>query len=198
MKKLIAIVLVFACLLSLTGCSGGYPEEAVDGTAWDKNWTILGSTLGIENPGHGLTLLENPVVLTGDDTHYATWTIGEPTSYVNEDGKDTDLYEAELYLLLYGCADEDNAAQAVADWMKREEDSYNVSETKQISCNGQDYSFLIYTTSSETNPYSRGVSAFAVHETYAVSAELTCTENFDGNELEILTDFLNGCHYSAE
>ncbi|GEM_PF-2814307 len=35
MKKCIAIILALACLLSLTGCNGAYPEEAVDGQFCD-------------------------------------------------------------------------------------------------------------------------------------------------------------------
>lgn len=188
---------VLLCLLFLTGCGASYPKQAADGSEWDESWTILGTELGVEAPGNGLTLGENPVVLTGDDTHYVTWTIGDPTSYVNEDGHDTDLYPAELYLLLYGCADETNAQQAVDEWINREKKTYQVSETKQITCNGQDYTLLVYNTQSESNPYSRGVAAFGVHDNYAVSAELSCTAEFEGNEQEILAQFLNGCHYAA-
>jgi hypothetical protein len=198
MKKWISLLLALTCLFSLTGCAESYPAQAADGTAWDESWTILGKTLGVEDPGNGLTLLENPVVLTGDDTHYATWTIGEPSTYINEDEDETDLYPAQLYLLLYGCADHASAETAVSDWMEREEETYTVLETVTETYNGQEYTLLIYQCGSETNPYSRGVAAFGVYETYAVSAEITCVDTFDGDEQSILADFLNGCHYSAE
>lgn len=197
MKKQTIPVLLL-CLALLTGCNGSYPKQAADGTSWDENWTILGTVLGVEEPGNGFTLLENPVVLTGDDTFYATWTAGEPTSYVNEDGHDTELYPAQLYLLLYGCADEENAQKAVAEWMEREQEVYSVTGQEEITCNGQSYTLLRYTTNSENNPNERGAVAFGVYGSYAVSAELSCTADYEGAEAELLTAFLNGCHYAAD
>ena len=198
MKKLVALALTLCAMLTLTGCSGKYPERAADGSAWDKDWTILGTVLGVEEPGDGLTLSENPVVLTGDDTHYATWTIGEATAYTNEDGDEAELYDAQLYLLLYGCADAGSADEAVADWIEREQEVYHITDTINEICNGQAYTVLLYEAVSDTNPYARGAVAFGVYENYAVSAELTCVDSFTGDVHTILTNFLNGCHYSAE
>ena len=198
MKKLVALVLTLCAMLTLTGCSGKYPERAADGSAWNRDWTILGTVLGVEEPGNGLTLSENPVVLTGDDTHYATWTIGEAAAYTNEDGKETELYDAQLYLLLYGCADEAGADEAVADWIEREQEVYQITDVVSENCNGQAYTVMLYEVGSDTNPYARGAVAFGVYENYAVSAELTCVDSFTGDAHEILTVFLNGCHYSAE
>lgn len=197
MKKPAALALAFCVLLTLSGCSGTYPERAADGSVWDRDWTILGTVLGVEAPGNGLTLSENPVVLTGDDTHYATWTIGEPTAYTNEDGKEAEVYDAQLYLLLYGCADAGSANEAVAGWIGREQEVYRITDTISETCNGQEYTVLLYEVISDTNPYTRGAVAFGVYENYAVSAELTCGAGFSGDAHGILTDFLNGCHYSA-
>lgn len=197
MKKLLSLFLALAGLLTLAGCAS-YPDKAIDGTQWEESWEMLGSVLGVEAPGHGLTLLANNVVLAGDDTYYATWTVGEPTDYVNEDGDDTDLYEAELYLLLYGCADEENAEDASAEWMARETGTYTITETRTETYNGQEYTVLVYQCGSDTNPYSRGISAFGIYENYVVVAELACLDSFPGDEQEILSDFLTGCHYSAE
>ena len=196
MKRMICLILAL-CLL-LTGCSGHYPDRAVDGAAWDREWTILGTVLGVEEPGDGLTLSENPVVLSGDATYYAVWTIGEGTQYTNEEGKDATVYDAQLYLLLYGCGDEEQARQAVSDWTEREHQVYDITQTSDLTANAQDYSLLHYRTISDTNPYERGVVAFGVYRSYAVSAELTCAEGFEGDEAEILGRFLQGCHYSAE
>lgn len=197
MKKLLSLFLALAGLLTLAGCAS-YPDKAIDGTQWEESWEMLGSVLGVEAPGHGLTLLANNVVLAGDDTYYATWTVGEPTDYVNEDGDDTDLYEAELYLLLYGCADEENAEDASAEWMARETGTYTITETRTETYNGQEYTVLVYQCGSDTNPYSRGISAFGIYENYVVVAELACLDSFPGDEQEILSDFLTGCHYSAD
>ncbi len=197
MKKIWLLLAGVVLLFALTGC-GGYPDRAEDGTPWDRSWEMLGRVLGVEEPGNGFTLLENNVVLGADDTWYAAWTAGEAEPYVNAEGKDTDLYPAQIYLLLYGCENGERAAQAVEDWMEREQTSYNVLETRAETCNGQAYTLLIYEVTSEANPYQRGVSAFACYHNYAVVAELTCVEAYAGNAQQILADFLGGCHYSAE
>lgn len=196
MKKTLCFLLL-PCLLCLGGCTQ-YPDRAADGTQWDKNWIMLGTVLGVEEPGDDLTLQDNNSVLTGDDLYYASWVIGEPSSYTNEDGEDVDLYDAQLYLLLAGCADEKYARQSVEDWMAREQETYTVTATRTETRNDQEYTLLVYECGSETNPYSRGISAFTVYGNYALSAELDCRENYTGQESEVLLRFLEGCHYSAE
>ena len=175
-----------------------YPGQADDGAAWDRSWEMLGTVLGVEDPGNGFRLLDNNTVLAGDDTYYASWVTGEATDYTNAEGKAVDLYPAQIYLLLYGCADGDAAAQAVADWMDREAQTYRVRERREETYNGQAYSLLVYDCGSDTNPYSRGVSAFSRLGNYVVNAELTCTADFDGDEQALLAGFLNGCHYGSE
>jgi len=191
-----SILALALCLLLLAGC-GHTITQAVDGTAWDDNWTVLGTTLGVEEPKNGFVLSDNSAILAADDTYYATWTCGEPSPYVNSEGKDTDLYPAQIYLLLVGCKDAENAQIAIDEWVGREENTYTVLDQATESYNGQEYTVLHYSCGSDTNPYSRGISAFAVFENYAVSAELTCTEEFDGNENALLAEFLNGCHYAS-
>ncbi len=196
MKKALCLFLSF-WLLGLSGCAR-YPDQAADGTKWDKDWTTLGSALGVEEPGDELVLLDNNSVLTGDDLYYASWAVGEPEVYTNEDGKEVDLYTAQLYLLLCGCADSSYAQQTMEDWIQREKETYTVTETRTETRNGQEYTLLVYECGSETNPYSRGASAFAACGNYAVSAELACQESYSGQADEVLLRFLDGCHYSAE
>ena len=198
MKKRMLIVCALLLCVILSGCRTRYPSAAADGAPWDESWDMLGSVLGVEEPGHGFTLLDNNAILTADDTYLATWASGESTAYVNADGDDTELYEAEIYLLLFGCKDAGNARAAVADWIARESDTYTVTETRTETYNGQAYTVLVYECGSDTNPYSRGVAAFGVFENYAVSAELACLEKYSGDEVAILADFLTGCHYSAD
>ena len=194
--KIRRILVLALCLILLSGC-GHKITQAVDGTPWDENWTVLGTTLGVEKPKNGFVLSDNSAILAADDTYYATWTNGEPSPYVNAEGKDTDLYPAQIYSLLVGCKDAENAQIAIDEWMQREESTYIVSETTTETYNGQEYTVLHYDCGSDTNPYSRGVSAFAVFENYAVSVELTCTEGFDGDENALLAEFLSGCHYAS-
>lgn len=189
-------LLLLAGLLGLSGCSQ-YPEVAADGTPWDPSWTMLGSVLGAEEPGNDFSLLDNYSVLTGEDIYYAAWVTGEPTDYTNEDGEDVKVYAAQLYLLAAGCADETYARQNQEEWIARQQETYTVTETWNETRNGQEYTLLAYECGSETNPYARGVSAFTVCGTYAVSAELACRDDFTGQEREILLQFLDGCHYSS-
>ena len=191
-----AAAMLMTGLLMLSGC-GQYPEQAADGTPWDPNWTMLGSVLGAEEPGNGFSLLDNYSVLTGEDIYYAAWAAGETTDYTNEDGEDVQVYDAQIYLLAAGYADEAQAQQNQEEWIARQQETYTVTDSWSETRNGQEYTLLAYECGSETNPYHRGVSAFTVYGTYAVSAELACRESFTGQERDILLQFLDGCHYSS-
>lgn len=198
MQKWLIIPIIVALIVGaalLVPRLSRYPDAADDGTKWDRGWEMLGTVLGVEAPGHDFRLLNNDTALAGDDTFYASWVTGEAADYTNADGKAVDLYPAQIYLLLYGCADEANAEEALAEWMAREEDTYAVRERRDAAHNGHDYRLLLYDCGSDTNPYSRGASAFGQYGKYVVIAELTCTEAFEGDEEAILSDFLDGCHY---
>lgn len=194
--KRFTVCLLALCLL-LSGCAKAAPEKAADGTAWSENWTTLGGVLGVEEPGHDLELRDNNEALSVTDMYLASWTIGEGAPYVNEDGDEVVLYPARLDVLVYGRKDADAAQQALEDWTARQAETYDVTASGKQTCGGQDYTVSAYTCKSETNPYSRGVSAFGVYKDYAISAELNCLDSFTGDETAILTDFLNGCHYAA-
>ena len=178
------ISLLLAGLLGLSGCSQ-YPEQAADGTPWDSNWTMLGSVLGAEEPGNGFSLLDNYSVLTGEDIYYAAWVAGDSSAYTNEDNEEVEVYDAQLYLLAAGCADASFAQQNLDEWISKEQETYTVTETWNETRNGQEYTLLAYECGSNTNPYSRGISAFTVYGTYAISAELACQEDFTGQERDI-------------
>ena len=197
MKRSISTFLILLSLILLAGCGARYPAETSTGEPWDKSWEILGSVLGVEELGGDFTLLDNNAILTTQDTYLATWVCGEAKDFVNAEGADADLYEAELFVLLQGCKDEENAQLAIDAWMELARESYDFSEPRTEVYNGQAYTVLTYTVDSETNPYCRGVSAFAVFENYAVNAEITCAPTYSGDEAAILADFLGGCHYAA-
>ena len=194
-----ALILVIAVVAAVYFTAGSrYPSRAADGAAWDERWEMLGPVLGVEEPGNGLTLLDNSAILTADDIFYAAWTAGDSEKFINEDGDEVDVYDAQLYMLAVGCADEENAAKAVQEWTDWETDANAVRETGSEVYNGQEYDLLYYDCVSDTNPYQRGVTAFTVYGNYAVSAELTCREGFSGDEAAILADVLSRCHYSAD
>ena len=195
MKQFICC-LAALCLL-LSGCAKSAPEQTAEGLSWDESWTVLGGVLGVEGPGHDLTLQDNKDALSVADMYLASWTIGAGAPYINGDGDEVVLYPARLDVLVYGRKDEDAARQAVEDWTVRQAETYDAAGSEKQTHNGQDYTVFRYTCKSETNPYARGASAFGVYQDYAVSVELNCLDSFTEDEGTILTDFLNGCHYAA-
>lgn len=195
MKKIICCGMIL-CLL-LTGCTKAAPQKTADGIGWDENWVTLGAILGVEAPGNDLELLDNNEALSIADMYLASWTIGEPVPYVNEDEDEVELYPARLDALVYGRKNEEAARQALEDWSARQAETYNVTGTDTQTCSGQDFTVSTYLCKSETNPYSRGISAFGVYKDYAISVELNCQEDFAGDEVQILLDFLAGCHFAA-
>lgn len=201
-KNLLYLLLPFALILALMAAGSlvdfsQYPSAAADGAAWDKSWEMMAKAVGIEAPGDGLTLLTNNSVLAGEDTYYASWTVGEPAPYTNADGDEVDLYPAQLYVLLYGCADQAAAESACADFLAREQETYTVQDQRTETHNAQDYTIIDYTGGSAGNPYGRGSSAFAVRGNYVLVAELLAQDSFNGDVSRMLSDFLDGVHYSA-
>lgn len=183
-------------LLLLTGCGAAAPGTAADGTAWSEEWVTVGDVLGIETP-EDMTLRENSDALSAKGMYYAAWSTGEGEAIVNEAGDEAEVYDAQVYLLLAGYSDTAKAEDAAAEWLDMASGQYAVETNASETLNGQAFTVITYTYTSETNPYARGASAFGTYGNYALSVELSCREDFDGNPLEILRDFLEHCHYAA-
>lgn len=196
-KRSILLAAAALGLALLAGCSAP-PAQAADGTAWSEDWATLGSVLGAEAPENGLVLQDNNTALAAADMYYAFWTAGEPAAYINEDGDEVQLYAARLDLLVCGCKSADEARKTLAEWQARQQEPYTVGAARTECYNGQEYTVAAHTCDSDTNPYSRGVSAFAVVGSYAVSAELNCQAEFAGDEQALLAEFLEHCHYNAK
>ena len=183
-------------LLCLTGCGASAPETAADGTAWSEDWVTVGNVVGVETP-EGLTARENSDALSAKGMYYATWSLGEAEEVLNEDGEAAQVYDAQVYLLLAGYDSTAKAEEAAAEWLDMAYEQYAVDTEAVETRNGQEYTVITYTYTSETNPYAWGVSAFGAYGNYAISVELSCREDFYGNALEILANFLDHCHYAA-
>ena len=192
------IVLFFVAVALIIPHFSRVPKAADDGRAWDASWEMMGSVMGVEDPGSGFTLLNNDTALAGSDTFYASWVAGSVREYTNAEGKKVDLYPAQIYLLLYGCGNASLAEEARQEWIAREENTYQVRTRRQAVHSGVGFEVLEYDCGSPTNPYSRGISAFGLYGHYVVIAELTCTEDYEGNEQQLLAHFLDGCHYASE
>ncbi len=195
MKKAFLLIVAGVMLVCLTGCGAKTPAMAMDGTPWSKDWIKLGPTMGVEKPGHGLTLRDEK---SARNMFYTAWSIGEAQSYVNSSGEETNRYDAQLVVLLLSSDTTEDAQLSVDDWLALAADNYTVIDTSQQIYNGQEFTILTYTFPSDASPYARGVSAFAAFNTWAVSVEFACQDTFGENAQEILADFLNHCHYAAE
>lgn len=194
MKRLLILCLCTALFLS--GCVRSAPPKAVDGTAWNEDWITLGNVVGVDTP-EGLTAQENSDTLSAKGMYYATWSIGEAEPHINEDGENAQLYDAQVYLLITGYGSTQKAEETAEEWLTMTNEQYAVEETRAETYNGQEFIVITYTYTSATNPYSRGASAFGIYGNYAISVELSCRANFEGDALEILEGFLEHCHYAA-
>lgn len=197
MKKYIVMLLSMAACVCLAGCfQAAIPEKAADGTAWHEDWVSVGNIVGVDTPA-GVDIRENNDALGVKGMYYATWSIGDETPYVNADGDNAAIYDAQFYLLLAGYDSVEKAETALADWQSMAASGYALEDTSEGVYNGQPFTLITYTYSSETNPYQRGASAFGIYRNYAVSVEISCLEGFDGDARSLLTDFLEHCHYAA-
>lgn len=195
MKKANILVMLLVVCILLSGCAQLPPEKAADGQDWNENWVTVGAVLGVDTP-EGLTPQENNEALSASGMYYATWSIGEATPYVNAEGEDATLFDAQVYALLARAESTEKAEGTRDNWLAMAQGQYNICQTTTEVCNGQTFTVITYTYDSDSNPYAFGASAFGVYRNYAISVELSCQEAFSGDPQEILLDFLNHCHYS--
>lgn len=196
MKKRFLALIICAAALCLTGCGAEAPTEAADGTPWSGDWITLGNVLGVEELGHGLVFQTD---LAARRMHYASWSLGEARSYTTAEGIETELYDAQLVLLLEAARTAKSAREKVDEWLEMAAEVYTVTGTAQETYNGKEFTVVTYTfPTSDINPFTHGISAFTVCGTRAVSAEFSCQDTFEGDAGEILADVLEHCHYAAE
>lgn len=196
MKQLRGLILCLLLSLCLSGCAQAALPKAADGQEWGEDWVTVGNVVGVDT-SEGLTPRENNDALSAKGMYYATWSAGEAIPYVNEDGEDVEVYDAQLYFLLSGYDSTEKAEDAAAEWLAMASEQYAVTGTSAETCNGQDFTVITHTYTSESNPYARGASAFGTYGNYAISAELSCGEGFGEDAGEVLRGFLENCHYVA-
>ncbi len=196
-KHLIAALCVLALLL--TGCYGqDAPEVAADGTPWGENWTAIGGILGVEPMENGLTLRDTNDAIAASRMYYALWAAGEPHDFINAEGEEANLYDAQMAVLVTEQKSPEDAEKYMNDWIRLAHENYLVTVQNTETCNEAAYTILEYTYQSEDNPYARGASAFGICGNFAVCIEVSCLDSFDGSETEYLADFLKHSHYAAQ
>ena len=195
LKCIISIICITTLLALLTGCSI-LPDISESDTVVNSEYVTVGSSLTVHNIDTRLTLISNMDALSADGLYYASWTAGSSEPYENSDGDTVDLYDAQLYLLLGEFKSPDAAQENMNNWLAAGQTSYDVTDEKNVTCNEQSYTMVIYNFQNEENPYAHGVSAFGVYQNLAVCVELTCRENYEEDLEEMLTEFLNNCTYN--
>jgi len=192
MKRLWLFAL--AAVLSLSGCAGPDGDPHPD---WDESWVRIAEYVGVE-PLEGFTLNETNDALFMSGLYYATWTSGGGREFVNSDGADATVYDAQIYVLLEECRGPEAAQEAVGAWTAREKQSYQAGEPYTKAFGTQSFEILPLVSGSEGNPYPRGTAAFAVRGEWALSVELVCSDLFEGDSQAVLEQFLAGFHYGEE
>ncbi|MBD5102664.1 MAG: hypothetical protein HDT27_08245 [Subdoligranulum sp.] len=193
------LLLGLAACLGLAGCSMPTPppKTAADGTPWSEEWVTIGGALGVETPDD-FTLLENADTMSSNMMAYAVWSLGEGEPFTTQDGENTTLYDAQLFILLGATESEEKAAETLAGWMEIGEGMYVLASGAQENYRGQDYTVITYTYASEETPYSAGASAFGTFRDYAVSIEITCRGEAANDPKALLAEFLDRLHYAGE
>ena len=194
MKRAFSLALLVALLL--TGCAArtGPSNEEL---GWDKDWARVSALLGVE-PMDGFTLSENKDVMGIYGLYYATWTAGEARDYINADGDEAQIYDAQIYVLLQHNKSADEARAALEDWIALEQENYETGEALTEICAGQKFDLLPLLQAGGDNPYTHGVAAFAARDDWSISVELLCQDSFEGDAQTCLIRFLAGFHYSDE
>lgn len=190
------LILGLSLTLALTGCAASPSSlEESAATVEDSEYVTIGSHLTVHKTDSRLTLIDHKDALASDGLYYAAWAAGSPEEYVNSEGDNVDLYDAQLYLLLAECKTAEAAEDNQKSWLEAGQANYEVTDEETISCNGQSYTLLSYHFTNDENPYSHGVSAFGVFENCAVCVELACQESYGEDLNEMLTAFLEGFDY---
>lgn len=194
MKRAVATALLVSLLL--TGCAG-QTMPTNEELGWEEDWVRVGALLGVE-PMEDFTLSENKDALGADGLYYASWTAGEAQAYTNAEGKDAQLYDAQIYVLLQQFQDESAARSGLESWQEREEQNYACGEALTEIYVEQEFTLLPLLQGKEDNPYSHGAAAFAVRGSWGICVELLCQDSFEGDAQSCLEDFLAGFHFADQ
>lgn len=194
MKKAAILCTLMLCLM-LSACGAKLPEKTVDGGAWDKGWTTIGSVLGVE-PMDGWTVQRNEDVLAAEGTFYASWTKGEAISYTNENGDKVTTYDAQIHLVVMELETAADAEQTAAQWQSLAAERYTSLEQSTAQYAGQPFEIAVFSFPQGSGPASKGASATGIRGNLAIQVDVVTLEDFSQEPLEVLADFLEHCHYA--
>jgi len=82
----------------------------------------------------------------------------------------------------------EKAEEAREEWLSLAGEQYQIDSEETVSYNGQEFTVITYRLTS--GPYASGASAFGIYGNYAIGAEFSCQDGFEGEPLDYLSDFL--------
>lgn len=194
MKKTALVCTLIFCLM-LSACGAKLPEKTADGAQWGKDWTTIGSALGVE-PMDGWTVQRNEDVLAAEGTFYTSWTKGEAISYTNENGDEVTTYDAQIHLVVKEFDVPGDAELTVGLWQSLAEERYPNMEKSNGEYAGQSFEITAYPFPDGSGPASLGASATGIRGNRAIRVDVVTLEDFSQEPLDILAVFLERCHYA--
>ena len=194
MKKTALVCTLIFCLM-LSACGAKLPEKTADGAQWGKDWTTIGSALGVE-PMEGWTVQRNEDVLAAEGTFYTSWTKGEAISYTNENGDEVTTYDAQIHLVVQEFDAPGDAELTAALWQSLAKERYPDMEETTGEYAGQSFEISVYPFPEGSGPDSRGASATGIRDNRAIRVDVVTLEGFPEEPLDVLADFLGRCHYA--
>lgn len=186
-----AIACILLLCLTLSACGAEAPEKTAGGEAWGRDWTTIGAFLGVE-PMDGWTVQRNEDVLAAEGTFYASWATGEAKSDTGENGGEITTYEAQIHLVVMELDTPEDAAQTAAQWQSLARERYPDLEES----NDGSFQITTYSFPNGSGPDSKGASATGTRGSRAIRVDVVTRESFPQGPLDVLTEFLNHCHYA--
>lgn len=185
MKKSLALALLVIALL-LSGCSKTEdPHPEWEGLVRADN------LLAVQTP-EGFALAESNDALAVNGIYYFAWGQGEGRTITNAEEENATVYDCQIYLLVTQCKDAEAAQRSIADWKAVESELYQTGSSKEIHSGALSFDCLTLSPAKAENPFASGAAAFSVKDDLAISAEIFCTGDFSGDQMQILEDFLGG------
>lgn len=186
-----AIACILLLCLTLSACGAEAPEKTAGGEAWGRDWTTIGAFLGVE-PMDGWTVQRNEDVLAAEGTFYASWTKGEAASYPSENGGEVTVFDAQIYLVVMELDTPEDAEETAAQWQSLARERYPDLEES----NDGSFQITTYSFPNGSGPDSKGASATGTRGSRAIRVDVVTRESFPQGPLDVLTEFLNHCHYA--
>lgn len=195
MKRWFCILTAACLLLSTVGCAKT-PTTAEDGTTWDKEWTTIGGTLGIDEDACGMDSFEKGKVYSDGEMYYGIWSLGEEFSFETTTGSSITAFDATLYLLLEKVEDAETAEAYLEDGLAYEQESNDVTETYTVTCGSHLFTVLVYPCDDEDVPYTLVYSAFTTYGSSIINVELNVQDTVE-NPKDDMETFLNSIYFAS-